>query len=135
MKINKSIFRYVEHELYSYEQTKKELELYKESLIESTPKSEVPVMSALSDTTAVKAINLAESTFILKLERVINAIKKCLGMLGDNHRELFRLKYIKGLTMKEIYIEMNLSKASYYRIRREIVIAVAQQLGLLRMEG
>lgn len=134
MKINKSIFRYVEHELYSYEQTKKELELYKEELIEGTPKPEVPTKAVTSDTTATKAINITESTFVLKLERVLKAIETSLAMLSNNHKKLFKLKYINGLPWKEIYLEMNISDRSYYRIRREIVLTVAQQLGLLRME-
>ena len=134
MKINNSIFKYVEHELYNYEQTKKDLGLYKESIIESTPKSEVPVMSALSDTTASKVIKMTESTFVLKLERVSKAIETGLSRLSNNHKKLFKLKYINCLPMKEIYLEMNISDRSYYRIRREVVIAVAQQMGLLRME-
>jgi len=30
MRVNKSVFRYIEHELYNYEETKKELARYRE---------------------------------------------------------------------------------------------------------
>ena len=34
MRIDKSIFRYIEHELYNYDETKKELQRYREEILE-----------------------------------------------------------------------------------------------------
>ena len=39
-KINKAVFRYIEHELYNYDSTKKTIQLFRESIIESTPLKE-----------------------------------------------------------------------------------------------
>lgn len=130
--MNKAVFRYVEHELYNYSSTKKELEIYKDSIINETSLPDVPTKSKLSDTTANKAIKLTTSTYITSSERIIGAIERGLKILGDNHNKLFRLKYIDCLSTREIYLEMNISERSYFRIRRELVITVAQQLGLLK---
>lgn len=133
MKISTSIFRYIEHELYNYEETKKELKNCRESILEGTHISDVPVQSGLGDSTASKAIKLTTSNYILQMERVIKAIDKSLALLSDTHRDLFKLKYMDCLTLKEVYLEMNISKRSYYRIRRELIKTVGQQLGLIRI--
>ena len=77
MKISTSIFRYIEHELYNYEETK-ELKNCRESILEGTHISDVPVKGAIGDTTASKAIKLTSSNYILQMERVIKAIDKVL---------------------------------------------------------
>lgn len=133
MKISTSIFRYIEHELYNYEETIKELKNCRESIIEGTQVSDVAVQSGLGDSTASKAVKLVTSNYILQMERVIKAIDKSLSLLADSHRELFRLKYIECLSLKEVYLEMNISKRSYYRIRRELIKTVGQQLGLIKI--
>lgn len=133
MKIDKSVFRYIEHELYQYAETKKEIELYREEIIESRPNSEVSVQSGLGDSTASKGIKLMTSPFILKAEKTIRAVDNSLNMLCDNHRKLFELKYIQGLPANEVYLEMNISERSYYRIRRQLVTVVGQQLGLINV--
>lgn len=134
MKINKTLFRYIEHELFNYEYTKKELEDYKESILEETNIVDVPNKSSISDTTASKAIKLTTSTRITNAERIINAIEKSLSILGEKYQKLFNLKYTECLSLKEIYLEMNISERSYYRLRRELVIMVGQQLGLFKIK-
>lgn len=132
MRINKAVFRYIEHELFNYQQTKKDLEFEKERIIESSPFQEVAIQCGNGDTTANKAIKLTSSAFILKAEKTVNAINKSLNMLGDTHNDLFNLKYIEGRPKKEVYLEMNISERSYFRIRRELVTVVGQQLGLIK---
>ena len=134
MKINNAVFRYIEHEMYCYKDTKKEMELYKEEIMEGRPSSEVSVQSGPGDTTASKGIKLMTSPFLLKAEKTIRAVDNSLNMLCDNHRELFELKYIQGLPVNEVYLEMNISERSYYRIRRQLVTVVGQQLGLINVE-
>ena len=133
MKINKSIFRYIEHELYNYEQTKKDLALYREQILEGTAYPEVSVQSGISDTTQAKAVKLTSSAFVIQSERILNAIDKSLTILGDKHRELFRLKYQLGVSWPNITIDMGISDRTYYRLRRELVVTVGQQLGLINV--
>jgi len=134
MRINKSIFRYIEHELYNYEQTKKDLQLYREQVLEGTVSPEVSVQSGPGDVTANKAIKLTSSAFVVQAERVIQAIDKALSILGDKHNELFKLKYQMGVSWPQITIDMGISDRTYYRLRRELVITVGQHLGLINVE-
>lgn len=134
MRINKAIFRYIEHELFSYQQTKREIELFRDDILNGINRPDVPCQSGLSDITASKAIKLTSSAFILKAEKTIDAIHKSLGMLGDTHNKLFDLKYIDGRPKNEVYLEMNISESHYFKIRRELVETVGLQLGLLNFE-
>ena len=134
MRINKSIFRYIEHELYNYEQTKKDLQLYREQVLEGTASPEVSVQNGPGDVTANKVIKLTSSAFVVQAERVIQAIDKALSILGDKHNELFKLKYQMGVSWPQITIDMGISDRTYYRLRRELVITVGQHLGLINVE-
>ncbi len=134
MRINKSIFRYIEHELYNYEQTKKNLALYREQILEGTAKPEASVQSSPGDVTQSKAIKLTSSAFVVQAERIINVIEKSLAMLGEQHRTVFKLKYQDMYPWQEIVVEMGISDRQYFKLRREIVIAVGQKLGLLNVE-
>jgi len=134
VRINKSIFRYIEHELYNYEQTKKDLQLYREQVLEGTASPEVSVQNGPGDVTANKVIKLTSSAFVVQAERVIQAIDKALSILGDKHNELFKLKYQMGVSWPQITIDMGISDRTYYRLRRELVITVGQHLGLINVE-
>ena len=131
MQINKSIFRYIEHELYNYEQTKKDLALYREQILEGTAKPEVSVQSSPGDVTANKAVKLTSSAFVIQAERNITAIDRTLAILGDKHTELFKLRYRLGITWPNITLDMGISDRTYYRLRRELVVTVGQQMGLV----
>ncbi len=134
MEITRSVFRYIEHELYNYEQTRKELEFYREQVLEGTKVPEVSVQKAPSDTTASKAMQLTSSAFVAQAERVVRAVDRALEMLTTSHRELFNLKYKDCEQWPDITIYMGISDRTYYRMRRELVITVGQQLGLINIE-
>lgn len=136
MKIERRVFKYVEYELYNYDNTKKELERYREMILESSPAPvEVKTQGGqITSQTESKALKLITSSFIAHAERVINAIDKSLAMLTEDHRKLFHLKYQECLPWQEIVIEMSISDRTYFRMRRELVITVAKQLGLINVE-
>ncbi|MCM8900599.1 hypothetical protein KVG29_05070 [Caldicoprobacter algeriensis] len=135
MRIAQRVFRYVEHELYNYDNTKQMLEQYKESILESSPGlQEVAVQSGPGDPTAKKALQLVSSAFIAHAEQTIQAIERSLAMLTEDHRKLFKLKYQDCLPWQEVMIELGVSERTYFRMRRELVITVAQQLGLINIE-
>ena len=134
MRIERSVFKYIEHELYNYKGTKKELELYREQIIEGTSKPEVAVQSGLGDVTASKAIKLISSTFVLNSEKTINAIEKSIEMLGDKYKKLFELRYVNCIPEREIILEINISRRTYFRMRRELVMVIGQKLGLINIE-
>ena len=134
MKIDKSIFRYIEHELYNYDTTKIELVRYRKEILESTHFAEVPAYTGPGDPTGNKAVKLASSAFVIHAEKIIKAIDRSLAILGDRHKELFCYKYQKGLPWQEVCLEMNISDRTYFRLRRDLVTTVGQQLGLLNIE-
>ena len=133
MKIDKSIFRYIEHELYSYDETKRELARYREDVLEGTHFPEVSVRSNPGDSTASKVVRLTSSAFVIHAEKVINAVDRSLAILGDKYMELFEYKYQKGLPWQEVVLEMDISDRTYFRLRRELVMTVGQQLGLINI--
>lgn len=133
MRINKAVFRYIEFELYNYEQTKKDLEFEREQILENSTFQEVAVQSNIGDTTANKAIKLTTSANIIKNERVINSIDKAIKILGDKYAKLFELKYIDCRPAKEVWLLMGVSDVTFYRYRRELIAMVGQILGLVNM--
>ncbi len=134
MRIERRVFRYVEYELYNYDSTKKELERFREEILESSPSPpEIKVQSGLGDPTAKKVEKILTTTYIARAEQTINAIEKSLNMLTDLHRMLFKLKYQDCLPWQEVTIELEISERTYFRIRRELVVMVAQQLGLINI--
>ena len=134
MRIERRVFRYVEYELYNYDITKKELERCREEILESSPSPpEIKVQSGRGDPTAKKVEKLLTSTYIARAEQTINAIERSLNMLTDLHRMLFKLKYQDCLPWQEVTIELEISERTYFRIRRELVVMVAQQLGLINI--
>lgn len=134
MRVEKSVFRYIEHEMYCYIETKKDIESWRDIIINGTSVQEIGSRSGISDPTVNKSMKLLSSPFMVKAERTIRAIDKSLDILGDRHKVLFKLRYLEGRPWKEVYLEMNISDRSYFRLRRELVIAVGLNLGLLKGE-
>ena len=130
MRIDKSLFKYIEYELFNYEITKKDIRLCRDSIINASPVAgETKDKYTISDSTGNKGINLATNTFILNAEKTIDAIDKALKQLSDKHRELFNLRYQQFIPWNELYLEMNISDRTYYRLRRELITQVAINLG------
>lgn len=134
LKINRAIFRYIEHELYNYDETIKEIQEIRNNIIEQSPyKETVPGSGYISDPTARKAIKLITSTAIARMERTIRAIDRALELLPEEHNQLFQLKYRQKWTMKQICDEIPTSERTYFRWRREIVEMVAKEMGFVNV--
>ena len=130
MRIDNIIYKNMEHELYNYEQTKRNIKLYRESIIESTPVgSETKDKYTISDSTGSKAIKLTTSAFLFNAEMTIDAIDKALKQLSKNHNVLFDLHFLQCMRWYEVYLEMNISKRQFYKLKRELIIQVAINLG------
>jgi RinA family phage transcriptional activator len=133
VKIEHANFKAIEAELYGYQDTKKDLELIEEDIIESSPFQEVSVQSGTSgDSTANKAIKLSSSKELLEVRRRVNAIERALEILQKDQIKLrllqmkyFERKYTDSGIMNELHIGNN----TFYRWRREIVKLVGSILG------
>ena len=135
MRIDKPLFDYIEYELYAYEKTKEEIELIREDIINSTNAAagEKVNNSNISNITESKAIRLTTNTAILNMARTVEAIETALSKLTEDHQKIFTLKYKLGMNWRQVISEMPTSERSYFRLRKEIVLMVGQEMGKLRV--
>ena len=132
MSIERANFKAIEAELYGYLDTKKEIELMEEEILEGSSFQEVAVQSGNGDTTANKAIKLVSSKELLEVRRRVNAIERALFILQQNETklDLLRMKYFeRKYTDQGIMMELCISDRTFYRWRREIVQLIGSYLG------
>lgn len=134
MKLNRAVFRYVEHELFNYDETLKLIKELQQNIIESTPFKETFSSGGyISDPTAQKAVKLVTSTAIARMEMNARAINRALKLMPEQHRLLFELRYRQGKPMQQVCDEIPASERSYFRWRKEIVEVVAREMGLVNI--
>jgi RinA family phage transcriptional activator len=134
MNIKRANFKMIEAELYCYHESKKQLELLREEIIESTPSQEISVKSSPGDPTQTKAIKLVNNREIIEMERRLKAIDKAIEILKTNNEsrkyELLKMKYFeRRYTDVGICMELGISERTFYRWRREIIELIANFLG------
>ena len=128
-------FEYIERELFNYDETKKEIEDLREDIL-----SEAPAVSELattimtgttSDSTGRKAEKLLTNKVLVRMAKTVKGIDRALSRLSESHEIFFHLRYQRGLSWQMVCMEMPTSRRSYFRIRRELVYMVAQELGFI----
>ncbi len=131
LKLSRAVFRYIEHELYNYDTTLTEIENIRVDIIEAPPLREtIPSSGYISDPTARKGTQLVTNTALVRMTRTVAAIDKALQRLNDDHRAIFELKYRQGLKWQQVCQELPVAERTYFRLRRELVLMVACELGL-----
>lgn len=130
----------IEAELRNYHQTKKELELLREEIIESgygicydTIKVDG---GSIGKPTESKAMMLLTSTVIRESERRVRAITDLLDLMrADADPSKFRfveLKYFDGrFTDYDLAQQLNISIATLYRWQNQVVHFIAERLGFI----
>ena len=134
MNIKRANFKMIEAELYCYEESKRQLELLREEIIESTPIQEVNVKTSPGDPTQTKVIKLVNSREIIEMERRLKAIDKAIEILKTSNEpkkyQLLHMKYFeRRYTDTGICMELGISERTFYRWRREIIELIANFLG------
>lgn len=129
-------FRYIESELYQYQQTKRRLKELKEEIAQeniSQSYDNVVGMSGDSPSSKTEAagIKLLSSAACCRMARNINAIARAKQFLNEDQLELFHLKYNEQMPWQQILPELGIAQATYYRWRKKIVYLVARELGML----
>ncbi|TAH62770.1 MAG: DUF1492 domain-containing protein [Gottschalkiaceae bacterium] len=127
-------FRMIESELYCYQESKKDLELMREEILEGSSFQEVAVQAGLGNVTENKAIKLVSSVSIRETERRINAIEKAIDILKNSNEprklRLLEMKYFeRRYTDTAIAEELYIDRSTFYRWRREIIELIANFLG------
>lgn len=128
-------FKYIESELYEYPYTLQAIADLREDIISGVTEGErVSVQSGISNPTAARATRLTTDERLQHLERVQKAIEKVFSRLDPDKQKLVRLKYWdKHLSDMGVYSALCVSRETYYRWRKQIVIAIAQELGLAKV--
>lgn len=132
--LNRAQIRYIEHELYYYEQSKRDLAQLREEITESGGAIRYDTVSVQGGgpgkPTEGKVIRLMSSPEIAHLTRTISAVETSLDILTERHRDLFNLKYKLRFDACRICREMPTSERSYYRMRQELIDMVAHAMGI-----
>ncbi|MFW6030178.1 MAG: hypothetical protein ACOCRO_07990 [Halanaerobiales bacterium] len=135
--LDNAVFRFVEHELYNYESTKKELKELKNDIREESAGnitydnySTTPTYSdSGSPETAV--IDLITNKAIMRATKTIRDIERAKMKLDPDKEKLFELKYLELMSWQQITIELCISGATYFRWRSDIVRTVAKEMGFM----
>ena len=133
MELERAVFRFVEHELYSYDLLADQLAALKDDIYSGRPAEGARPESNRrpGNPTEAKGIRLVSDVAVLHITRTIQAIDVGLSRLTDDHRTIFDLKYRRAYDWIAVCEAMPISRSAYYKLRRELVEMVAYQLGLI----
>lgn len=133
MRIDKAVYRYIEYELFHYQQYKALVKEQRDDIIgASTPHEGKNGGSATSPTEA-KAVKLMSTVGLVAMERTVHAIDAALAGLQERHRQLFEAVYVDGQRgMYGVCDKLYISQRTYERTKGELILAVGYELGVVR---
>jgi RinA family phage transcriptional activator len=132
------VFKFVEHELYNYEDTKKELRDLKDDIAESSlGNMELDNFSSTEkypegSSTETAVATILQNKVAKRMSSTIKYIDKTLGKLDESKAELYVLKYQQEKPWQQIIKELHISKRTFFRWRKDIVRLVAKEMGLIQ---
>ena len=133
MKIDVRLYRYIEYELYHYEQYKKDIQREREQILESSPPLDGIKGSGWGSPTEGKAMALSTSAGLRAMEKTVEAIEEVLSRLTERHRRIFEMVYVKGRTDRYgISNELFISYETFNHNKRELIYAVGRRLGVIK---
>jgi len=91
-----------------------------------------PGVCGETTTGQVHLLSVRQGSLLGILENTVRAIDDALALLSEAHRDLCELKYRQRKPWRQICEEMPTSERSYFRMRREIVEAVALEMGFIK---
>lgn len=134
MKIEKSVYRYIEYELYHYEQYKKEIQIERNGIIEGSPSFDgQPKGNNVGNPTENKGIELLTSKGLRGMENVVAAVEVMKKRLTETHYKLFMACYVQE--RKDRYSlcdELGISEATFTRYKRQVIEFVGLELGVIK---
>ncbi|WP_313894694.1 transcriptional regulator [Psychrobacillus sp.] len=135
-KLKKATFQHIESELYSYNETVKEIERLRQDIIfcntnedenEGGGRGNLP-----SSPTERIATALTTNRKLQNLESIAYAIERVYNNANEDYKKLVRLKYwIKPQTKtwEGIARELSVSRRQAFRWRDEVIQAIGEVLG------
>lgn len=136
--LRKGTFKHVEAELYDYHDTLKRIKLRREELTTNGPKETTQLhfnygeRIEYNSPTERYATRLATDVQLAEMERVARAVEHVYNSCDPDRKKLIRIKYWtkpQMLSWEGISTELNVSRATAFRWRDEIVQALAEKLG------
>ena len=132
MKLPEPIILYIEEELRAYDESLKMIEELKEDIILSSVYSEDAVQeNRISNTVLDRVSQIMSSRSILRLQKTAAAIERGFRRLSESHRRLYEAYYLRGLDWQKSCDELHISRPTFYRLRNQLIAAVAAELGLM----
>ncbi|MDR5659019.1 hypothetical protein RH915_05915 [Serpentinicella sp. ANB-PHB4] len=134
--MRKELKAYIEVELKNYHQSKRDLEEIRESIIEGFSSEDNMGIrgSRTSYATGSKAMKLITNKRMKKLEETIAVIDNVIGELDEEKYKLIELKYWtrpSKLTDEGIASELSVGRATFYRWKDGILLAIASEMCLV----
>lgn len=135
-KLRRGTFKHIEAELYDYHETLKRIKERKEEIMYSSSLDEnkggANSARVPNSPTERIATMLVMDKRLRELERITEAIETVYQSLDTERKKLIRLKYWtkpQTLTWEGIALKLNVSRATVFRWREEVVNAIAEKLG------
>lgn len=130
-RLSKNTYRYIENEIKSYKNKKRELERLKGDIIHSTPIPQEIRGSNTGDTTADKAIKISLDKKIADMERTIKAIEKIFNSLDKDKKEVMQQIWERKYTNLGLAEKIGVDERTIRRWKNRIIYAVAIELNYL----
>jgi len=136
MRIDRVLYKYIERELYNYPGNVRELELERESILDSMSSSlgdGQPRGNKTSNPTLSKVERLmSESTIIVSMDRRVRALERTLQRLSPAHRDFFKMVYCECRRDKlNICDELFISGSTYDNYKHQLIALYGYELGIL----
>lgn len=132
--MRREVYRYVEIELYDYPATKQEMDELREDILNQSPRPNElgqPIATGQpSDPTLGKATRLLTNRRLKHVCETLEAIERAHRRLPDEKRRLLELKYWRLHQNGQLIDELHVSLPTLYKWTREVIIAVAVELGV-----
>jgi len=134
IKLRTGTFKHIEAELFDYHDTLKRIKERTQELMSDPAKEEgMPSSPTLpSSTTERYATRLVMDRQLQEYERVASAIEYVYNICDEKRKRLIQLKYWTKPQYKSwdgIALDLEISRATAFRWRDEIVQAVGERLG------
>lgn len=74
--------------------------------------------------------NLKRQALMQKRERVMDEFTKVIETLPATYRYIIVKIYLNGCSDTEVYLDLNISKTNYYKVKKEAIVQLAIYLGI-----
>jgi len=130
-RLSKNIYRYIENEIKSYPETKKDLEHRKDDIILKVPVIQEIRGTDIGDVTANKALKISSDKQIKRMEQIIKGIETVYNGLGGDKKMVMSNLWTSKYQDKGMASEVSVDERTIRRWRTEIIYTLAIELKYL----